>query len=297
MDNTKRLFRELKADGMLTASSDLREYLTGCIIRLIETCGVDYFKIDYNRMLWEADSTVFTDCDRQSLWAKYVENLCGMYDDIKRRYPNLLFENCAGGGQRTDISMLRFSGRINRSDNQDPLDILTIHEGFSYFMLPKLAGGGCHISDIYTHHFNHRTSPMRFQAHTAMMGSLAVGKNLTTMTPEEAEELRGYIELHKRLRRTVQSGDIYRLASLREKEYAAFEYLAPERDEAVLFVFCRGIQFMRVYENIRLDGLEEDALYEVEGVGIKSGRALMRVGLRFIFEGDMDSRVVVIKKI
>ena len=27
------------------------------------------------------------------------------------------------------------------------------------------------------------------------------------------------------------------------------------------------------------------------------GRALMRIGLRFVLEGDMDSRVVVIKKI
>ena len=279
------------------ALDEVREYLTGCIVRLIETCGVDYFKIDYNRRLWEADSTAVPDCDRQSLWAKYVENLWGMYADIKARYPKLLFENCAGGGMRTDIAMLRFSGRINRSDNQDPLDILTLHEGFSYFMLPKLAGGGCHISDVYTHHMNHRTSPMRFQAHAAMMGSMAIGKNLAEITPEEAGELRGYIEMHKRLRRTVQLGDIYRLASLREKEYAAFEYLSPEKDEAVLFVFGRCIQFARIYENIRLDGLDEDALYEVEGVGVKSGRALMRIGLRFVLEGDMDSRVVVIKKI
>ena len=65
----------------------------------------------------------------------------------------------------------------------------------------------------------------------------------------------------------------------------------------MLFVFGRCIQFARIYENIRLDGLDEDALYEVEGVGVKSGRALMRVGLRFVLEGDMDSRVVVIKKI
>ena len=29
MDNTKKIFRDIKADGMLTSASDLRRYLTG----------------------------------------------------------------------------------------------------------------------------------------------------------------------------------------------------------------------------------------------------------------------------
>ena len=159
------------------ALPEVREYMTNQIIRLIETCGVDYFKIDFNRYLWEADSVEVEESERRSLWIRYVDNLCGMYKDIKHRFPDLLFENCAAGGHRTDLSMLHFSGRINRSDNQDPLDILTLHEGFSYYMLPKLAGGGCHISDVFTYHINHRTSPMRFQAHVEMMGLIGAGNN------------------------------------------------------------------------------------------------------------------------
>lgn len=277
------------------ALDEVRDYMTEKIISLIETCGVDYFKIDFNRYLFSVGTPHFDLCDKQEVWAKYVENLCRCYMTVKEKYPKLLFENCAGGGMRTDLSMLRFSGRINRSDNQDPLDVLKIHEGFSYFMLPKLAGGGCHISDVYTHHHNCRTTPMKYQAEIAMMGSLAVGKNIAILTDDEKSELKAYIERYKSLRHIVHLGDIYRLASANDKPYAAFEYLLG--DEGVLFMLGASQQFMTFPEPIRLDGLDESALYEVENFGILSGRALMKLGLKVKLEGDFDSRVIRFNKI
>jgi alpha-galactosidase len=59
----------------------------------------------------------------------------------------LLIENCAAGGGRGDLLMDSVFGRINRSDNQDPLDVLKMHEGFTWLHPSKLAGGACHISD------------------------------------------------------------------------------------------------------------------------------------------------------
>ncbi len=268
------------------ALDEVRDYLTGKILSLIENCGVDYFKIDFNRYLFEAGNPR----TGREVWAKYVENLGKCFMEVKSRYPELLFENCAGGGMRTDLAMLRFAGRINRSDNQDPLDILRIHEGFSYFMLPKLAGGGCHISDVYTAHHNGRVTPMKYQAEIAMMGSLAVGKNLAAMTDAEREELKGCIATYKKIRHIVHLGDIYRLASEYDKTYAAFEYLYG--DEGVLFMLGSGQRFMIQPEPVRLDGLDPDSLYRVDGFGVKSGRALMKLGLKVRLEGDFDSRVI-----
>ena len=100
------------------ALDEVRDYLTGKILSLIENCGVDYFKIDFNRYLFEAGNPR----TGREVWAKYVENLGKCFMEVKSRYPELLFENCAGGGMRTDLAMLRFAGRINRSDNQNPRD-------------------------------------------------------------------------------------------------------------------------------------------------------------------------------
>ena len=51
--------------------------------------------------------------------------------------------------------------------------------------VPELNPEGCHVSDIYTHHMNARTSPMKFQAYVAMMGSMAIGKNLNEITSKD----------------------------------------------------------------------------------------------------------------
>ncbi len=277
------------------ALDEVRDYITEKICTLIEHCGVDYFKIDFNRALYAVGTGYFDDCDKKSVWVRYVNNLTRCYMTVKSRYPKLLFENCAGGGLRTDVAMLRFAGRINRSDNQDPLDVLKIHEGFSYFMLPKLAGGGCHISDVYTMHHNNRKTPMKYQAEVSMTGSMAIGKNLATITDEEQCELSEYVRRFKEIRPTVHLGDIYRLASAYEKPYAAFEYLYG--DEGVLFMLGQSQQFMKYPEPLRLDGLDGDELYEVEGYGTRSGAALMKVGLRVKLEGDFDSRVIRFRRV
>lgn len=277
------------------ALDEVCDYITEKIISLIEDFGVDYFKIDFNRFLYAVGTDRFAPEEQRSMWWRYVENLSRCYMTIKSRYPKLLFENCAGGGMRTDLAMLRFAGRINRSDNQDPLDILKLHEGFSCFMLPKLAGGGCHISDVYTRYHNGRITPMKYQAEISMMGSMAIGKNLLTMNDDEKAELKGYIERYKSLRHIVHLGDVYRLASAYDKPYAAFEYLY--KDEGVLFMLGQSQQFMVLPEPLRLDGLEENALYEVEGYGLKSGRALMKIGLKIPLEGDFDSRVIRFRKV
>ena len=45
------------------------------------------------------------------------------------------------------------------------------------------------------------------------------------------------------------------------------------------------------------EGVVHESLYEVDGFGIRSGRALMKLGVKVKLEGDFDSRVIRFKKI
>ena len=59
----------------------------------------------------------------------------GLYDLLERldmRYPDILFEGCAGGGGRYDAGMLYYTPQIWTSDNTDPIDRLTIQYGTSF---------------------------------------------------------------------------------------------------------------------------------------------------------------------
>jgi alpha-galactosidase len=114
-------------------------------------------------------------------------------------------ENCASGAGRADLAMTRFFGRMNRSDNQDALDMLKLHYGFTQVNLPRLAGGACHISDSM-YDINRRRTPLQFQAFCGMLGSLAIGKDLTRCSEAELDQIRSYGERYKKLRTSLNSG-------------------------------------------------------------------------------------------
>lgn len=274
------------------ANDEAADYITQKILKLIEENDLDYFKIDFNRSMTHLSGQNVETKHQKETRIRYIRNLYRCYNTVKEHFPNLLFENCAGGGQRVDLGMARFSGRINRSDNQDTLDMICIHEGFSYFMLPKFAGGGCHISDIYSQRTNKRITTMEYQAHAAMMGSMSIGKNLKELTVAETAELRSYTDQYKAIRHLVDWGDFYRLVSMQDHPYAAYEAMAKDQSEGVVFLFGRNMQFSEIPERLRLRGLNSDWIYSVDGIGTFTGRGLMTVGLPILLEGDLRSQVI-----
>jgi alpha-galactosidase len=74
-------------------------------------------------------------------------------------------------------------------------------------------------------------------------------------------------------------------------------YVSKDRAEAALFVLGQIVQFQRRLPNIRLEGLEPEALYSVEGYVPMSGRALMEIGLDVQLQLDYDSRVIRIAQV
>lgn len=304
------------------ALPEVVEYMTEKICSLIEAYKLDYFKIDFNTFIHQmGQKRDDTGIHAREGWSHYVRGLWQMYTAVTERHPHIIFENCAAGGQRMDLGMFRFSGRVNRSDNQDPLDAVILHEGFSRFVLPKFAGGGCHISDMFTRHFNGRTSPRRFQAHLSMAGSMAIGLNLNELSEEGVKELRLLTDLYKEIRPITQHGDIYFLASATEKPYAAYQFVSKDKRDSVLFILGIGQRFLTFPERFKLRGLLPDQKYRVtaysnanvealghnpidparkndsKDMGILTGRGLANVGLSIHLLGDMDSRIIRIRTV
>src|SRR5207245_1185841 len=95
------------------------------------------------------------------------------------------------------------------------------------------------------------------------------------------------ITLYKRIRHTVQGGNLYRLMSPRLDDVTANEYLSNDGKQAVLFAFRHSQEYNTAVPAIRLRGLEERALYKLESVDGKlvdkqpqlSGAYLMHSGL------------------
>jgi len=291
------------------ARTEVAKYMYQALRKLILETGIKYLKLDMNYYFTTPGWNDAQPATRQTVWVKYVRNLYSVFEKLHAEFPDMIFENCAAGASRADYGMSRYFSRINRSDNQDTLDILRMHEGFAWQHLSRTAGGGCHISDA-VYGINLRNIPMKFQAYVGMMGSLSVGKNLTKCNEDELSEIATYAKMYKRFRHITQNGELYRVASHYEHPYAAFQFISPDQDEALLCVYGHSIQFADKIPPFILHGLNPDKIYELEYFGNNpqpnytasktdyppiSGQGLMSVGLHVELLGDYDSRIIYLK--
>ncbi len=276
------------------AREDVYQYIENAMDNLLDKHNIGYLKFDMNRLITQAGWP--EEENQQKLWYDYVKNFYRLLDHINEKHPKLLIENCAHGGGRADLAMTKWCARVNRSDNQDPVDMIHLHEGFTYLNLPRSAGGAGHISKraIYK-----KESPMSFKAHAGMLGSLGISLDLNNVTEEEFNEVKSYVAFFKKIRNTVQMGDIYRLKSLRDSQYALYEYVSKDKKEAVLFMFGPSIPYRYCFPHIKLQGLNPDYTYEYDGGRRKTGYGLETVGMDtgVHIVGNLDSKVIVFKAV
>ena len=97
---------------------DVLDDLTEKVSAVIEELQLDWYRQDFN--ILPLDFWLKTDeKDRSGVTEiKYVNNLYKFWDRLLSRFPRLLIDDCAGGGQRIDIEMLSRSVPLWRSDYQ-----------------------------------------------------------------------------------------------------------------------------------------------------------------------------------
>jgi alpha-galactosidase len=293
------------------AREDVATHIYTVLKQLLNETGISYLKLDMNSFVTSPGWESVPKAEQSTVWVKYARNLQKIFIQLQQDFPSLLIENCASGAGRADLSMDRCFGRINRSDNQDALDILRLHEGFTWMHPTRMAGGGGHIGDG-SHEINLRKTPLKFQAYVGMMGSLSVGKNLVACFEDELTEIRGYVDLYKQLRHIPQFGELYRLASHYDHPYMAFEFVSADKKEALVVILGHAIQFANRVPSFRLHGLIPDMAYQIECLGnnpqpsdhIKdktyqpmSGRGLQELGVRVELLGDYDAKLLYLKAI
>jgi alpha-galactosidase len=113
------------------------------------------------------------------------------------------------------------------------------------------------------------------------------------------------VALDKRIRATVQTGDLYRLFSPRAGDLTANQYVAADGKQAVLFAFRHSQQYNTAVPTVRLRGLDPHAMYRLESTDGKlvgkqadlSGAYLMEAGLNVNLRGDFDATAVVLERV
>ena len=233
---------------------------------------------------------------QQEIWVSHVQSLYQIIDKLRKKYPEVIFESCSGGGGRVDLGILQRTDQVWVSDNTDAFDRLKIQEGFSYAYTPKIMMSWVTDSPNW---LNHRKLSLDYRFNVAMMGSMGIGGNLNNWSKTEMKIAKKKISQYKKIREIIQQGEQYRLLPTWKANLVAVEYASKDKGEAALFVFLHSQQFGEKLPSIKLKGLVSDSLYQYQDGNKKiilSGKALKEIGLKVDLRGDFDSKLIIIEK-
>lgn len=202
---------------------------------------------------------------------RFVLGTYDLMDRFVKAFPNILFENCSGGGGRFDAGMLYYSPQIWCSDNTDAIERLTIQFGTS--MCYPISSFGAHVAA------RPRTS-LKTRGNVAMCGTFGYELDPRKLTDDEKAEVKQQIADYRKYHCLVREGDFYRLVSPTENDfYCAWEFVSPDKQEAMMTAVVMRQPETR-YCVQRLRGLDPKTYYQDEETGtVYSGAMLMNAGL------------------
>lgn len=300
---------EVPSAQVCLAHPAARQWVLDRVSEFIEQSGADYLKWDNN--FW-------IDCDRdghghgqQDGGFAHVQGLYQVLAELRERFPDVIFENCSGGGNRLDFGMLRLTdvgwiddqstpaGRV-RHNLQGLLQFFPAPYLFSFVM-----GGSSE-----TIHEN-QDFPLLFRSR--MSGMLGLAFHGAELEENEFDQATQEIALYKDLRSILQASIGIPLTPQHDGDSAppweVVEHVAEGQGDVVIFAFQNDDG---VHETlIKPVMLAPDVMYELSvpavdtaggpGIGgisgvapaIYSGEELMRDGF-LVFESARSAAHVIL---
>jgi alpha-galactosidase len=283
------------------ARDDVRDHIFSVLDKLVSENHIEFLKWDMNRHFGEPGWPEAAAAGQKQIWVKYVENVYNIIDRLRAKHPGLEIESCSGGGGRVDLGILKRVDQVWTSDNTEAFDRLRIQEGFTNAYAPKVMMDW--VTDVPN--LNGRSTPLQYRFLVAMQGSLGIGSNLNHWTDADFALASRMVGIDKEIRATVQQGNLYRLFSPREGEFAANQYVAQDGKQAVLFAFLHSQQYLRPAPIVYLRGLDEHAVYRLKSIDNKlvdhletaSGSYLMNHGIELRLTGDFDGTLLTLERV
>ena len=237
------------------SKNEVCDYLIESISTVLQSAPISYVKWDMNRNLTNIPEKQGNH-EKYEFYHRYILGLYKVLEELNRRFPDVLFESCSGGGGRNDLGMLYYMPQVWASDNTDAIGRLSIQEGTS-LIFPAICIGS-HVSAVPNHQTG-RITPLATRGNVAMLGNLGYELDLHALPDHKLEEIRQQVKTYKSIRQTVQFGDYYRLKKT-DNTYA-YNYVNDDQSQ-VIFTFVKVLsQPEAPLIQVKLKGLDEQARY------------------------------------
>ncbi len=290
---------------------EAQEWAYQTLSRLIQEYDCDWVKLDFNLDPEAGCNRVDHGHGAGDGLYEHVQGYYRVLDRIRERFPEVVLENCASGGLRIDLGVLKHTHMTFLSDPDWPVHDLQIfwgattmlaadaclHWSFSEWRMPNPPPQ----QTFKPHDPNLTAQQLDFYTRIGMLGVFGLCQKLPQLPEWVNKRLAQHIQIYKdHVRRFVREADLYRLTEQPRRigdgdRWCAFQYSLPDWSEHLLFVF--RMTNSESERRIKLTNLEPEGFYQISGFEGEvwepmSGRDLMDVGIRFEGLGEEESALV-----
>lgn len=176
---------------------EVRKYCMDVVDRLIKEYGVGYFKVDYNVTMGYGSDLNSDSC--ADAIREHYQCLYEWYQEIFRKYPDLVIENCGSGGQRMDYGMLKLLSLQSTSDQTDYIYNSYIASNVASAVAPEQAG-------MWVYPYEDNREHVIYNMVNGLLLRPYMSGMVWDMGKESLELMQEGISLYKEIRKDVKKG-------------------------------------------------------------------------------------------
>ena len=235
--------------------TEVQDYIIESMTQVFSSANIEYVKWDMNRTFTDIYSSSLDEDRQGEVCHRYVLGLYRCMDELTKKFPDILFEGCASGGNRFDLGILSYFPQIWGSDNTDAIVRSEIQTGYSYGY--PLNTVSAHVSSVPNHQ-TLRVTPLETRFAVASFGSLGYECNLCDMSKTEKEDIKAQIEMYKKVRSIYQFGMFYRG---RFGNITEWTVVSEDKCHAIGILLQKMVTPNNQFQYFMPKGLDENMLY------------------------------------
>jgi len=273
------------------------QWMEAQISRVIAENELEFFRLDHNTNPGPGFRSVHDGFVENGYW-RYYETLYAIYDRLRARFPNVIFENCAGGGGRTDIGMVRRFSHTWVTDWQIAPRSFTITNGMTMALPPE------YVDRLIGGQGGHTTAEFDFQSRLLLFVRPTFGFFYplgSHWNPLMLAQAKHWIDIYKNfVRPFMNTGRIYHhtpeVKGVDPQGWGILELASRDRNLGLCGLFQLSAPTTPEYL-LRLRGLDVGRRYRVTWdnsgqVCEADGLALMKQGITIRLEGALTSELL-----
>ena len=241
-------------------NDDVCDYIIDAMSKVFSSANISYVKWDFNRPLTDCYSPTLN--NRQGEFNhRFMMGFYRILDTLTKKFPDILFEGCASGGNRFDLGVLRYMPQIWCSDNTDSFDRVKIHEG-TLTGYPQSCIGS-HVS-ASPNHQTLRQSTVDNRFNTACIGAFGYELDMTILCKQDCDAIERQIKWYKKYRKTLQFGMYHQLSSVFADSTASWVIISEDKSQAVANITNTVAQTIPSQVTLKIPDLLAEAKYKFE---------------------------------